>query len=70
MSFITRMVGHSLSSMIYYGYDLKSALIYNIVYVSFSVLTTFIISLLIAKPILFINHKYPERKRIEMDDQI
>lgn len=63
ISFVTRMVGHSLSSIIFYNYDIKAAIIYNIAYVSFSVFGSMVILLVLAKPIQIINHKYPVKTR-------
>ena len=61
VSFITRMLGHSLSSILFYELDFKAAIAYNIIYVSFSVFGCMAISLLLAKPIQIINNKFPPK---------
>lgn len=59
VSFITRMVGHTLSSMIFYQYTFEEAFIYNIAYVPLSVFGSALIAIFLAKPIQIINHKFP-----------
>lgn len=58
-SFITRMLGSSLSSMIFYSYSLKDALIYNLSYIPLSVFGSTLIALLLARPLQIINHRFP-----------
>ncbi len=56
---ITRVIGSSLSSMIFYGYDLKGAFIYNIGYVGVSAAISCACDLALSKPIQMINSLYP-----------
>lgn len=67
VSFITRMVGHCASSMVYYGYNFMEAFMYNIVYVSFSIIGAMIIAIILAKPILIIMNKYPLHEKVTIE---
>ncbi len=58
VSFITRMLGSSLSSMILYEYDIKSALIYNLSYIPLSILSSLVGCILLSYPVMLINKKY------------
>lgn len=57
---VVRYIGSTTSSMVLYGYDLPSALIYNSTYIPFTMLIDWLAVLLLLKPILMINnrHKY------------
>lgn len=59
ISFITRMLGSSISSVLFYELSFGEALIYNIAYIPLSVFGCMIIALVLAKPIQLINNKFP-----------
>lgn len=61
-SFLSRMVGHTISSIVFYEYTFEAALVYNLPYVSISIIATTIAALLLAKPIQTINKRYPVKK--------
>ncbi|MBO8427728.1 MAG: energy-coupled thiamine transporter ThiT [Firmicutes bacterium] len=63
--FITRMVGSSISSMIYYDYSLSAALIYQIGYVGPSAALSLAACLVLAKPIEMINHRFKVKSSIK-----
>lgn len=58
VSFITRMFGSSLSSIFLYEYSVKAALIYNLAYISLSILSSLIGCILLSYPLMNINKKY------------
>ncbi len=58
-SFITRMLGSSISSVLFYELSFGEALVYNIAYIPLSVFGCMIIALILAKPIQIINNKFP-----------
>ncbi len=68
ISWLTRMTGHMISSIVYYGLDFSGAFIYNVIYVSFSVLGSVIIACALSKPIEIIMHKYPLHERVTIED--
>lgn len=55
---VVRYAGSISSSMILYGYDFTSALIYNSTYIPFTMLINWLAVLLLLKPILLINHRH------------
>lgn len=57
--FITRMIGSSISSMIYYDYSLVDALIYNVIYVGPSAGICVAACLILSSPLALINRLYP-----------
>ena len=59
VSFITRMLGSSISSMLFYELDFGKALLYNLTYIPLSVFGCMFIALILAKPIQVINNKFP-----------
>lgn len=59
VSFLTRMLGSSISSMIFYEYSFGAALLYNLTYIPLSVFGCMVIALVLAKPIQVINNKFP-----------
>lgn len=65
VSFLTRMTGSSISSMLFYELGLKEALIYNIAYIPLSVFGSTLIAILLAKPLQIINHKFPLKVKKE-----
>lgn len=50
--FIIRMSGSTLSSIIYYNYNFKDALIYNLSYIGPSVFACLVVSILLIKPLI------------------
>lgn len=56
---ITRMIGSSISSMIFYGYSLEAALAYNIVYVGPSAAICVVGGIILSGPLALINKLYP-----------
>jgi len=67
-SWLTRMTGHIISSIVYYEYTFETAFIYNVIYVSFSILTSLVICCVLSKPIQIILYKYPLHKRVSIED--
>ncbi len=64
LAFIIRMIGGSLSSIIFYSYSIEEALIYNLPYVGISALVSLIGALLLAKPIQLLNNRYKVKNRL------
>lgn len=56
---LTRMIGSSISSMIYYNYSLEAALAYNIVYVGPSAAICVVGGIILSGPLALINKLYP-----------
>ncbi len=54
---IARTTASSLSSMIYYGYSLGAALIYNLSYIPASCLLSLVGLIILYKPLLIVNHQ-------------
>lgn len=54
-----RFVGANLSSMILYEYSFKASLIYNAIYIFPSIGITLVILILLYKPLLLVNKRYP-----------
>lgn len=48
-AFATRMIGHTMSSMIIFSYSFGAAIIYNLIYVSLSVIVSYIALMLLIK---------------------
>ncbi len=61
VSFITRMLGSSISSVLFYELSFGEALVYNIAYIPLSVFGCMAIALVLAKPIQIINNKFPPK---------
>lgn len=59
LAFITRMVGHTLSSMILWEYELLPAVIYNLTYVPLSVGGVFVITIILSPILNKINKMFP-----------
>lgn len=59
---ITRMIGSTISSMIYYGYELYPALAYNALYVCPSAAVCFGCCILLLYPTYTINKQFPINK--------
>ena len=63
ISFIFRMLGHTLSSILIYELDIISALIYNITYVGFSILASTIVLMILYIPLSkFLNYTLKKDK--------
>ena len=65
VSFITRMLGSSISSVLFYELSFGEALIYNIAYIPLSVFGCMIIALVLAKPIQIVNNKFPPKTSVK-----
>ncbi len=57
--FATRMIGSTISSMIYYGLDLNAALIYNVGYTGVSAAICLAACLVLSAPIAMVNRLFP-----------
>lgn len=64
---ITRMVGSTISSVVYWNYDLVTALSYNILYVGPSATICFAVCAALTYPILKINHLFPVVRKKETE---
>lgn len=58
VAFIIRMIGSSLSSMIFYDYTLEAALIYNLSYIPLSVFISMAILLVLIPIYIIIDHRF------------
>jgi len=58
ISGLIRFVSASIDSIILYGCDLKTALIYNLTYIPFSILINVIVSLILFPTIVLLNERY------------
>lgn len=61
VSFITRMGGSTISSMVLYEYSFVDAFLYNITYIPLSVFGSMILGLILAAPISAIERMYPAK---------
>ena len=61
LSTLVRYVGSNLSSIVVYGLTLKEALIYNSIYIPLSGLISVIAIMVLYKPIIQINNRFPAR---------
>lgn len=60
--FITRMIGSTISSMVFYKYEIGPALAYNVLYIGPSAAICFAAVALLSYPIYRINVQFPNKK--------
>lgn len=61
LSFLIRIISHSLSSIIFYKFTILESLIYNFTYVSISSALCFAVLIALIKPIIVINDKFSKK---------
>lgn len=65
--FITRMIGSSISSIIYYDYSVAEALAYNVLYVGPSAAICVVVAIILSYPLALINRLFPVSKRVNIE---
>lgn len=56
---IIRVIGHSLSSMVFYEYSLEASLAYNIPYVGSSIIICLLVLIILYPTLRILNKKFP-----------
>ena len=58
---VIRIIGHTLSSMVFYGYTLEASLVYNISYVLPSILICMAVLVLLLPTLKLLNKYFPTK---------